>query len=125
MTQAPARILVVDDETPIRTTLADILRRRGHDVTAAASGAEAMSFIHERGFELLLLDLRLPDMSGIDIAERAHDLLPDAAMIILTGHGSLESALDRFICASTTICSRPPVPTMSSRASRPPSSSSV
>src|SRR5947209_20133222 len=94
MTQAPANILVVDDETPIRTTMADILRRRGYEVVTAASGEEALGLIHQRPFDLLLLDLRLPGLSGLDVAQRAHEIQPDAAVIILTGHGSLESAVE-------------------------------
>ncbi len=94
MGQAPAQILVVDDETPIRTTMGDILRRRGYEVVTAASGEEALELIHQRPFDLLLLDLRMPGLSGLDVARRAHELHPDAAIIILTGHGSLESAVE-------------------------------
>src|ERR687884_119905 len=93
-TQTPARILVVDDETPIRVTMSDMLRRRGYDVVAAASGEEALALLHQRPFDLLLLDLRMPGLSGLDIAQRARELHPDAAIIILTGHGSLDSAVE-------------------------------
>ena len=93
MEQSPPRILVVDDETPIRTTMSALLQRRGYVVTTAASGEEALQLIHERPFDLLLLDLKMPGLSGIDVAERARERQPDAAIVILTGHGSLESAL--------------------------------
>src|SRR3954452_4002257 len=94
MPQAPAKILVVDDETPIRTTMGDILRRRGYEVVTAASGEEALGLIHQRPFDLLLLDLRLPGLNGLDVAQRGYELQPEAAIIILTGHGSLESAVE-------------------------------
>src|SRR5919205_766709 len=92
-TQTPARILVVDDETPIRVTMSDMLRRRGY-VVAAASGEEALALLHQRPFDLLLLDLRMPGISGIEVAQRARQLGSQAAIIVLTGHGSLESAVD-------------------------------
>lgn len=94
MTQSPAHILVVDDEEPIRLTMADLLRRRGHDVTTAEHGEAALALIHQRHYDLLLLDLKMPGLSGIEVAKRARARQPEAAIIILTGHGSLDSALD-------------------------------
>ncbi len=94
MNPSPARILVVDDELPIRLTMSDLLRRRGYDVQIAASGEEALDIIFQRPFDLLLLDLKLPQMSGIEVAQRAFERQPDVAVIILTGHGSLDSAIE-------------------------------
>ncbi len=54
-----AQILVVDDEAPIRITMSEVLRRRGYEVVTAASGEEALELVHERPFDLLLLDLKL------------------------------------------------------------------
>ena len=92
--QTSAQVLVVDDEAPIRITMSDMLRRRGYEVVAAASGEEALALLHQRPFDLLLLDLRMPGLSGLDVAQRARELHPDAAIIILTGHGSLDSAVE-------------------------------
>lgn len=94
MGQGPAHILVVDDEEPIRLTMSDLLRRRGYEVTTAENGEAALALIHQRPFDLLLLDLKMPGLSGIDVARRARERQPDAAIMILTGHGSLDSALD-------------------------------
>src|SRR5688500_14217113 len=94
MGQGPTHILVVDDEEPIRLTMSDLLRRRGYEVMTAETGESALALIHQRPFDLLLLDLKMPGLSGIDVAKRARERLPDAAIIILTGHGSLDSALD-------------------------------
>lgn len=84
----------MDDEEPIRLTMGDLLRRRGYDVATAEHGEAALALIHQRPFDLLLLDLKMPGISGMDVAKRARELQPDAAIIILTGHGSLDSALD-------------------------------
>ncbi|HEX6290074.1 MAG TPA: response regulator transcription factor [Herpetosiphonaceae bacterium] len=94
MTQEPARVLVVDDEEPIRLTMSDLLRRRGYEVLTAENGEAALALVHQRPFDLLLLDLKMPGLSGTDVAKRARELQPEVAIIILTGHGSLDSALD-------------------------------
>ena len=94
MEQGPSHILVVDDEEPIRITMRDLLRRRGYEVTTAEHGEAALALIHQRPFDLLLLDLKMPGISGIDVANRARERQPDVAIIMLTGHGSLDSALD-------------------------------
>ena len=94
MEQGPAHILVVDDEEPIRITMRDLLQRRGYEVITAEHGEAALALIHQRPFDLLLLDLKMPGLSGIDVAKRARERQPDVAIIMLTGHGSLDSALD-------------------------------
>ena len=93
MEQRPAQILIVDDEAPMRLTMDALLRRRGYTVTTAESAEEALDLIHQHSFDLLLLDLKMPGLSGLDVAARARELQPEAAVIILTGHGSLETAI--------------------------------
>ncbi len=94
MAQEPARVLIVDDEEPIRISMSDLLRRRGYDVITAEHGEAALALIHQRPFDLLLLDLKMPGLSGVDVAQRARTVQPEVAIIILTGHGSLDSAID-------------------------------
>jgi DNA-binding response OmpR family regulator len=94
MPNEPVHILVVDDELPIRITMGDLLRRRGYIVETAANGQEALDLIYQRSFAVMLFDLKMPGMSGLEVAQRAHERQPDAALIILTGHGSLESAME-------------------------------
>lgn len=90
----PAHILVVDDEMAIRVSMGDLLKRRGYEVVTAASGEEALEQIYQRPFDLLLLDLKMPGIDGVEVARRARQRQPEAAIIILTGHGSLESAME-------------------------------
>jgi len=94
MEQPTARILLVDDEAPIRMTLERLLQRRGYVVMVAASGEEALTQLAQHRFDLLLLDLRLPRISGLDIARHAQSLQPAPAILLLTGHASLEAASD-------------------------------
>lgn len=89
----PARILLADDELPIRMTMRDILARRGFSVETAANGEEALALLHQQPFDVMLFDLKMPGMDGLELARRAHERQPEAAILILTGHGSLESAM--------------------------------
>ena len=82
-----AHILLVDDDTNVLLTLAIALRRRGHEVTVAQNGWQALNLLRRGGFEFMISDVKMPGMTGIELAERAHDL-PNAPVIVLT------SALD-------------------------------
>jgi|KBSSwiStaDraftv2_1062776.scaffolds.fasta_scaffold1950549_1 DNA-binding NtrC family response regulator len=80
-----ARVLVVDDEAPIRLTLEAILQRVGYTITTAANGEEALAWLMEHRFDLLLLDLRLTGISGLEVAQYAREYQPSAVVLILTG----------------------------------------
>jgi DNA-binding response OmpR family regulator len=88
------QILIVDDEAPIRLTLGALLRRAGYDVTAADSGEAAVALLDQRRFDLLLVDLKMPGIDGMGVVREAQRRDPDVVLIILTGHGSLESAIE-------------------------------
>lgn len=92
--KAKEAILVVDDDPNLRKTLADILRVKGYETVAAANGGEAIAAAEREKFSLALIDLMLPDMSGLEVMGRikAISLLTEA--IILTGHASMDSAIE-------------------------------
>src|SRR5918912_2536865 len=88
-----ADVLVVDDEESVATTIEAILRLDGHDVLAVTSGTEAIRLLNERQFDVVLTDLRLADIDGIDVLKEVQRTSPDTAAIMLTGYASLESAV--------------------------------
>lgn len=90
----PAQILVVDDEAPIRATLSALLRRAGYTVTTAENGEAAIALLAERHFDLLLCDLKMPGVDGMAVVRAAQAADPEIVCIVLTGHGSLESAIE-------------------------------
>ncbi len=94
MQQQAARILIVDDEAAIRLTMDMLLRRHGYSVATATSGEEALALIAQQPFDLLLLDLKMPGLSGLEVAQRAQHLQPAPAILILTGSSAIEGALD-------------------------------
>jgi len=89
-----ARIMVVDDETTERVSLAEVLRLEGYEVATAASGEEALSFLSKGDpFDLMLLDLKMPGMSGLEVTEKVRQQCPDTVVILLTAFGTLDTAI--------------------------------
>jgi len=89
-----ARILVVDDETGIRESLSEVLREEGFYVDAVGNGEEALEALKQNTYDLMLLDLMMPGMSGVDVMRVSGELAPDTKVILLTAHGSLDTAVD-------------------------------
>ena len=89
-----ANILVVEDEYGMRTTLCAILEEAGYNVTAVGRGAEGLETIRKCPFNVVITDIRLPDLSGIEILELAKEIEPDMAVIVVTGYASLETAVE-------------------------------
>jgi DNA-binding NtrC family response regulator len=89
-----ANVLVVDDDALLRRALTDRLGFWGHAVTEAADGAEAMDALLRRRFDLVLLDLSMPGMSGLEVLRRLREEGSDVDVVILTAHGSIESAIE-------------------------------
>ena len=90
----PASILVVDDENSITCGLDLLLRDEGYDINIASTVAEAQSLLACRWFDLVFLDLRLPDGDGIALLEHIKDTTPDTEVILMTAHGSLEVTIE-------------------------------
>lgn len=88
-----ARILVVDDEDRVREGLCWSLRMTGYQVDEAASGVQALALLGRGTFDLMLLDMNMPSMDGVEVMERARRVQPDLAIIVLTGHATLDSAI--------------------------------
>jgi len=88
-----ARILIADDEPGIRRTLMEILRRVGYHPSEAASGTEALHKIQTESFDLVLLDLNMPGMSGTTVLAAARPYAPTTVFIIITAYATLDSAI--------------------------------
>ncbi|MBS2033991.1 response regulator [bacterium] len=89
-TVRPRRILLVEDHPLNRAAMGLMLERAGHQVSAAQSGAEALSLLETQGFEVAVLDLQLPDMDGLEICARLQATHPELPLIALTAHAGEE-----------------------------------
>jgi DNA-binding NtrC family response regulator len=89
----PARLLLVDDDPQVCWILARVLEEAGYDVAPAQTAKVAMDAFETRSPDVVLLDLRLPDGNGMDVMQRMRDADPSVVVIMMTGHGTVESAV--------------------------------
>lgn len=89
-----ANLLVVDDEPIARQSLSDILRLEGYNVVSVPNGELAVDHLRNYAIDLMIVDLKMPGMNGLDVIQVANQLAPDAQIILLTAYGSMESAVE-------------------------------
>ena len=92
--QQSAYLLIVEDEDAFRILLETRLTRKGYTVTSAASGEEALQLLARQSFDLALVDIRLPDMSGMQVLDRLLALDSPPEVLMMTGHGTIETAIE-------------------------------
>jgi DNA-binding NtrC family response regulator len=92
--KAAATILLVDDDAPFRQVMSGELARLGFEITAVGTGEEAVRKAVKLEPDVVLLDLRLPDLSGLQVLERIRESNPGSEVIMLTGHGSIDTAIE-------------------------------
>lgn len=88
------RILVVDDEESIRNTLQEILEYEKYSVDLASEGKEALELLKQNEYKLILCDIKMPNMDGIEVLERVKILQPDTPMVMISGHGNIDTAVE-------------------------------
>lgn len=88
-----AAILIVDDDEVMRQTLSDVLKKRGYGVSTAETGRQTLTYIKDRPFDLVLLDIRLPDMDGLDVLKRIKELEGDLMVIVMTAYSDVQTAV--------------------------------
>jgi two-component system response regulator PilR (NtrC family) len=89
-----ARILVVDDEESIREFLEIMLRKENYEVTCAEDGAKAMEIIKKKSFDLVISDLQMPTMTGLELLKEVKDTYPDMIFMMITAFGTTETAVE-------------------------------
>ncbi len=88
------KILIADDESAIRKSLTEILRFKGFDCTSARDGKEAVEIIKNEQIDLVLLDLELPRMKGVEVLKRALEMRPEMQIIIISAYGTIQKAME-------------------------------
>jgi two-component system response regulator PilR (NtrC family) len=91
---APARVLVVDDERSMRELLAIVLKRDGHEVLVAADGRAAIELLRRERFDILITDIRMPEMNGVDVLREAKAIDPAITSIVMTAFASADTAVE-------------------------------
>ena len=90
----PKRILIVDDEPSIRMVLRAHLNRSGYEVTAAENGAEAISLLRNENYHLVVSDLKMPVVGGMEVLSHCIDTYPGLPVILITALGTVDSAVE-------------------------------
>jgi two-component system response regulator HydG len=93
-TGPPIRALIIDNDEAHAETMADSLSRVGYACTVATSGTRGAELLGKDTFEIVVSDLKMPDVGGLEILARAKEVLPDAEVILVTGHGTIQSAVE-------------------------------
>ncbi len=101
-------ILIVDDEESVRKSLADVMRDEGYDVVSAASGRESIDLLSEIQPSLVLLDIAMPEMDGIETLRRIRDIRPEMPIIMVTGHGTIDTAVKTVKMGAYDFLVKPP-----------------
>ena len=90
MNQPRTRILIVDDAGPVVVLCVNVLQALGYAVKGANRGETAVELLRKERFDLMVLDYKMPGMTGFDVYQQAKALYPDIAVVLVTGHGSPE-----------------------------------
>ncbi len=100
-------ILIVDDEKNIRLTLSQALESVGIETDTAANGEEALARLKEKEFGLMLLDIRMPGMDGMEVLRRLRKIRPDIRVIMITAYGTIESAVEAIRLGAVDFLQKP------------------
>ncbi|MEO7801776.1 MAG: sigma-54 dependent transcriptional regulator [Ginsengibacter sp.] len=103
-----ATILIIDDERSIRKTLGEILTYEGYTIDEAADGEEGLKKFKEKKFDLVLCDIKMPKLDGIEFLEKAKESNPDVPILIISGHGNIETAVDAVKKGAYDYIAKPP-----------------
>ena len=103
-----ANILIIDDEKAIRKTLSEILSYEGYKIDEAGDGEEGVKKFGEKIYDVVLCDIKMPKLDGIEFLERAKELNPDVPVIMISGHGNVDNAVEAVKKGAFDYISKPP-----------------
>ena len=104
---ADRSVLIVDDEIYIRMTLSFALEKLNFSVDTAASGTEALKKLAERSYAVMLLDLRIPGIDGMEVLRRVPEIRPEVKVVIITAYGSVEAAVEAMKLGAVDFLQKP------------------
>jgi len=101
------KILVIDDEKSIRNTLKEILTYEGYEVTEAQDGSEGIKFAEKEKFDIILSDIKMPKMDGLEVLERLQETAPETPVVMISGHGNIDTAVEAIRKGAFDYISKP------------------
>jgi len=103
-----AEILIIDDEKAIRKTLTEILSFEGYKLDEAADGEEGLKRFKDKSYDVVLCDIKMPKIDGIEFLQKAGEVNPDVPIIMISGHGNIETAVEAVKKGAYDFISKPP-----------------
>ncbi|MBX2934497.1 MAG: sigma-54-dependent Fis family transcriptional regulator [Ferruginibacter sp.] len=103
-----ANILIIDDEKSIRKTLTEILSYEGYKIDEAGDGEEGLKKYTDKEYDVVLCDIKMPKMDGIEFLDKAKDVNPDVPVIMISGHGNVDTAVEAVKKGAYDYISKPP-----------------
>ncbi|MES1223339.1 MAG: response regulator, partial [Bacteroidota bacterium] len=103
-----ADILIIDDEKAIRKTLSEILSFEGYKLDEASDGEEGVKKFKEKTYDLVLCDIKMPKLDGIEFLQKAGEINADVPIIMISGHGNIETAVEAVKKGAFDYISKPP-----------------
>src|ERR1700749_1202607 len=103
-----ADILIIDDEKAIRKTLSEILSFEGYKIDEASDGEEGLKTFKEKTFDVVLCDIKMPKLDGIEFLQKAGESNSDIPIIMISGHGNIETAVEAVKKGAYDFISKPP-----------------
>ena len=103
-----AKLLIIDDERAIRSTLREILEYENYDVEDIDNGVDGLDLIRKKKFDLVLCDIKMNKMDGMEVLEQALAYSPDLPFIMISGHGTVETAIEASKKGAFDFISKPP-----------------
>ncbi|KPK85268.1 MAG: Fis family transcriptional regulator [Bacteroides sp. SM23_62_1] len=103
-----AKILVIDDEKSIRITLKDILEHEGLEVDLASNGPEGIEMFSNTNYDVILCDIKMPDMDGLEVLEKIQAISRDVPVIMISGHGTIDTAVEAIKKGAFDFVEKPP-----------------
>src|SRR6266550_961666 len=102
-----ANLLIVDDELSMRQFLTHLFQRDGHSIRVAENGRKAMAMLREQPADVIISDVKMPDMGGIDLLRAARELQPDVEMIMMTAFANEQTAHEAFLLGAFDFVHKP------------------
>ncbi|MEP7256006.1 MAG: sigma-54 dependent transcriptional regulator [Ferruginibacter sp.] len=103
-----ANILIIDDEKSIRKTLSEILSYEGYKIDEAGDGEEGLKKFSEKSYDVVLCDIKMPKLDGIEFLDRSKEINPDVPVIMISGHGNIDTAVEAVKKGAFDYISKPP-----------------
>ncbi len=103
-----SNILIIDDEKAIRKTLGEILSYEGYKIDEAGDGEEGLKRFREKSYDVVLCDIKMPKIDGIEFLDKAGEVNPDVPIIMISGHGTIETAVEAVKKGAYDYVSKPP-----------------